>query len=173
MSDKIVRILPGEPLTRQQIWEMKRLWRTVPHVQCKGLCQAACTNVPLPPIEAYYLIQKHNATIVPAGHGSDLRMIMPTLGVNGPCQFLKAGKCSIYEDRPLVCREYGHDVLTLQCEHGCTASVPLTEELALSLMVSLVYILDMTKYAPDGYAKILFTRMLEQVGDMILEIETA
>lgn len=26
---------------------------------------------------------------------------------NGVCAYLKKGRCSIYEDRPLVCRKYG------------------------------------------------------------------
>jgi hypothetical protein len=31
----------------------------------------------------------------------------------GPCSFLKDGRCSIYEDRPLICRIYG------TCNIGC------------------------------------------------------
>lgn len=168
----IRRILPGKALTRQQIWEMKRLWRMVPHVQCKGLCQGACTNVPLPAVEALYLIQKYDAKIVPAGHGPNLQVIMPTLGVQAPCQFLKAGRCSIYDDRPMVCRQYGHDVLTLSCGHGCKPVKPLPIRMVMDLMASLVYVLDMYSYIREMFVgPFIMQRMEAQIDELTIEVE--
>ena len=33
-----------------------------------------------------------------------------------PCVFLKNGKCSIYEDRPFICRNYGTDFIRCRYE---------------------------------------------------------
>jgi len=35
---------------------------------------------------------------------------------NKPCVFLKNGKCSIYEDRPFICRNYGTDFIRCRYE---------------------------------------------------------
>ena len=39
-------------LTEAEVRQVKQLWVKVPDVKCKGLCTAACTNVPLYPAEA-------------------------------------------------------------------------------------------------------------------------
>ncbi len=39
---------------------------------------------------------------------------------------MKDGRCSVYDDRPLICRMFGHEIppiermRPLECEHGCT-----------------------------------------------------
>lgn len=166
----MIRRILGRALTRAQIWQMKRLWRMSPHVQCKGLCSGACTNVPVTPIEALYIIQKHSAVLVPAAH---VVTVMPTLGANSPCPMLKAGRCSIYDDRPLVCRQYGHKVATLDCGHDCVAKVPLTEQLMLDLWTSLVYLLDPLGIPPASFhGSVVFASLQEQIGNLEVEVET-
>lgn len=119
------------PLRKVEMRRMRSAWEEVPPVECKGLCQASCTQVPILPIEAYYLMEKYGTVIEPGFHPSYMpkkdQQVFPTLGNNQtPCQFLKDGRCSIYEDRPLVCRMFGHPALTLSCSHGCTTKRPLT-----------------------------------------------
>lgn len=100
---------------------LARLWavyEAVPPVKCKGLCQSDCSNVPIFPLEALYLIERHGARVEFAEHRGGT--LMPTLGRNKSCQFLDAGgRCSIYEDRPLVCRQFGHGIASLSCRFGC------------------------------------------------------
>ena len=105
------------------ISKMKHVWFQVPRVQCKGKCQDSCSNVPVAPVEAEYLQQEYRVTFPILEHG--LEMGIPpaefhTLGPNNtPCMFLKDGRCSIYRNRPLICRAYGHDIAFLRCGWGC------------------------------------------------------
>ena len=107
----------------QIIQKMKHIWFQVPKVHCKGLCQDSCQNVPVMPVEAEYLQQQYSVTLPVLQHGGDLGLHFQfhTLGPDStPCQFLnEAGRCSIYRDRPLICRSYGHDVDFLRCQWGC------------------------------------------------------
>jgi len=166
-----LKIIPHQTLTRQQIWELKRLWRMIPHVQCKGLCQDQCAWVPVYPVEALYIMERHpDARFLPASHGAS-RSIAPTLGAGGRCGFLnEAGRCSIYEDRPAICRMFGHTVSepslqnSLYCEHGCKASKPLESNFALSIYVSLIAALIPRGSRPlDAWAE-----MRRQFGEMVL-----
>lgn len=56
------------------------------------------------------------------------------------CQFLIDNKCSIYEDRPYICRIFAttKGVKELECPHGCKPFFPLpaerSEELTLNYM---------------------------------------
>jgi Fe-S-cluster containining protein len=116
-------------LTVREVSRMKEIWDKVPPVSgCKGLCADSCTNVPVHPVEAYYLIERHGGELTKTLHPANdpdnpAAMEMPTLGSNfKPCMFLNQDRrCSIYEDRPLVCRLFGHHALTLRCVHGCKA----------------------------------------------------
>lgn len=107
---------------------MKVVWSSVPKVHCKGLCQKECGNVPLLPVEALYLEQKLGRTFPEAVHGN--RFVFKTLGDKVFCPFLTEisyrGRCSIYEDRPMICRSYGHDIDALRCEWGCEVERPMT-----------------------------------------------
>lgn len=52
-----------------------------------------------------------------------------------PCPFLANRRCSIYVDRPLVCRLFGHPQLgSLRCSHGCTSTRTLTAKQGADLM---------------------------------------
>src|SRR5579863_6962419 len=92
--------------------EMFQVWRSVPNVACKGLCQRQCGNVPLMPIEATYIEQKYHVSLPVAIHGENVGrdLAFKTLGINIPCPFLSeythAGRCTIYNDRPVICRAY-------------------------------------------------------------------
>ena len=170
---KALRIVSHRKLTRQQIFNMKRLWRMVPYIHCKGLCQRDCSNVPIMPVEALYLIEKHNAVLLPAIHGLNEQVMMPTLGLNKPCEFLRDGRCSIYEDRPLVCRMFGHPILTLDCGHGCKARTPMKVEAFMDLMKSMSMILELDgdKPLPEISGAEAMEHMIDQVDHMVVECE--
>jgi Fe-S-cluster containining protein len=49
------------------------------------------------------------------------------------CPLLKAGRCSVYAIRPMICRLYGVTD-EMPCPHGCTPERMLTEHQAMELM---------------------------------------
>lgn len=85
---------------------LKDLFDQVPDVQCKGLCVGACGPVAMSAAEEALIVSKHGS--IPSA--SDLDM---------SCSALRDGKCSIYAERPLVCRVFGA-VREMRCPHGCT-----------------------------------------------------
>jgi hypothetical protein len=98
---------------------------------------------------------------------------MPTLGLNQPCEFLKDGLCSIYEDRPLICRMFGHPILTLDCGHGCKARTPLAVEASMDLLKSMSMILELDgdKPLPEIPGAEMMEHMIDQVDQMVVECE--
>ena len=108
-------------MLRATIKRIKRIWTKVPEVHCTGACYQACTNVPVLPAEAEYIEQKYNVQLpmLPTHLGWILKTLGPAFD---PCPFLVDRRCSIYEDRPFMCRAFGHDIDTLGCPHGCTVA---------------------------------------------------
>jgi hypothetical protein len=89
---------------------LPELYRMIPDVACKGLCQKACGPIACSAIEADAL--RDNGINPPevVDH--------PTYGPL-TCSHLDAsGRCSIYDHRPLVCRLFGA-VAKLPCPFGC------------------------------------------------------
>lgn len=86
------------------------LWRQVPDVPCKGLCQDACANIACSLTERE-LIWLRTGTVLPDPFEH---------GLTGPCPLLTPdGRCSDHDARPLICRLYGA-AQSLPCPHGCT-----------------------------------------------------
>src|SRR5689334_4273070 len=120
-------------MLRATIKRIKRIWTKVPEVHCTGACYQACTNVPVLPAEAEYIEQKYKVQLPMLP--THLGWILKTLGpASEPCRFLANHRCSIYEDRPLVCRTFGHNINPLMCPHGCTVA----RELPVSMFQGLV-----------------------------------
>lgn len=94
--------------------EIHTVWASLPHLECKGLCQESCG-----PIEASIV---ERAMLARAG--VELPDPFETLGdlVSGSgdatCPALVDGRCSAYEVRPLVCRLWGL-VEEMPCPFGC------------------------------------------------------
>lgn len=84
---------------------LKQLFKAVPDVECKGLCAKVCGPIAMSAAEEALILAKHG--VVPE--------VSP---VDHACSALRDGRCSIYEDRPLVCRVYGA-VRELRCPYGC------------------------------------------------------
>ncbi|HYT08970.1 MAG TPA: YkgJ family cysteine cluster protein [Rugosimonospora sp.] len=129
------------PLTRAEIRRMKKLWAKVPPITgCKGLCWESCANAPMHPVEARYLGAKY-----PRQTGGVERLLeLPILGPRAEtlepadCPFLVNRRCSIYEDRPLVCRLFGQPLLGhLRCPYGCDTTHKLTAQQGADLMTAM------------------------------------
>lgn len=83
------------------------LFAQVPEVNCKGLCTRACGPLLMSRAEEQRII---------AADGS-----APAALPNNQCDKLRNGRCTVYADRPLICRLYGA-VRKMQCPHGCRPS---------------------------------------------------
>jgi Fe-S-cluster containining protein len=96
-------------------------------VACKRGCSHCC--------HIAALITQDEADVIGKRIGRKARRIEPPgrtsakgfdSGYHNPCTFLVDGECSIYENRPLVCRtQYSLDVDALLCELGPGESPPV------------------------------------------------
>jgi Fe-S-cluster containining protein len=91
---------------------IKDLYNEIPVSNCKNGCSECCTN----------MIQFSP---------SELKQ-MGGYEYNGVCSHLKNGKCSIYENRPFICRIFGTSEL-LKCE-DCTPEKYLNEKETIELV---------------------------------------
>jgi len=84
--------------------KLEDFYKSLPTINCKGLCQNSCGPIAMTEFEHSRLIE---------AAGSKL-----TLTKTGDCSMLKDGRCSVYKVRPLICRLWG---LTkeMQCPFGC------------------------------------------------------
>jgi hypothetical protein len=90
------------------------LWGQVPAIACKGLCTAACANVPCSLTEREVIWQATGVALPDPFAAGQL---------TGDCPLLTAGgRCSAHEIRPLICRLYGV-AKSLPCPHGCTPAL--------------------------------------------------
>ena len=79
-----------------------RIHERAPKMNCKGLCQSSCRPLLATKTERYLMTQAGGE---PEPNGDF-------------CAYLQAGRCSIHDDRPLICRLWGAEP-TMPCPHGC------------------------------------------------------
>lgn len=111
---------------------LNEAYAELPQIECKGLCVTTCTLIPL---EAIELINIERATgrvpaTTPVG---DYQMLMPVSSTDDRCPYLLMDRCSIYEQRPTICRLYGV-ARGLQCPHGCQPTQLYSEDAAQTLL---------------------------------------
>lgn len=92
--------------------DLDRIYRAIPTVECKGLCAEACGPIQMSPQEHQRIMDRG----VDIPDGFDLL-------ANGKsvCPALKDNRCTVYEDRPLICRLWGA-VESMPCPFGCTST---------------------------------------------------
>lgn len=113
------------------------VYARVPEVHCKGLCQAACGPIGCSGIEAAALQDKGIALPTVVDH--------PTAGA-ATCSHLSVeGRCTIYADRPLVCRLFGA-TKPLKCVHGCRPKSMLSRDEGHALVDELTNASDLPPY---------------------------
>ena len=99
------------------ITHLEELYATLPKIECQRKCNAACGPVVFASVEI--------ANVQAAGHKLPVAQNHLIHG-SMTCSALKSGGCSIYEQRPGICRLYGLTKL-LECPHGCKPERWLSE----------------------------------------------
>jgi Fe-S-cluster containining protein len=167
---RIVReSLPGlvespEPLDRKVI-KLRKLADTAaeviaPHTPCAKGCSACCHNPALiSEVEAMLVAQATGTELanpkrifdVAAGPEARREYFAPYAGV--ACTFLRDGACSIYKDRPVVCRvQHSIEASPVGCDGGRQpASVDLTEMFLgeLHMMGRMMIYADIREFFPS------------------------
>lgn len=154
-------VIVGRRLSRAEIRHMKKIQQQVPVIECKGLCAEACQSVPITPVESYFLISTTGVKVQPAKPNPPGEWT-PMLGRNTVCPFLQQGRCSIYNDRPLVCRIYGHPAMGVECKYGCKNNHPINDERAMQLLDQMWCVLS---DAVPGYG---FDQWIAEAGRMVI-----
>lgn len=92
---------------------LEAIYAELPDVPCKGLCFGSCSFIAMSEAE-HQRIRKEGGVAIEMHHA--------------PCPALDfAGRCSVHELRPLICRLYGATP-ALRCPHGCKPSRWLTND---------------------------------------------
>lgn len=102
--------------------KVRRYRNIIPVFACESGCHACCGPVPASSWEIAQLPVKT--------FGADERMLaeMKQGRVVG-CRFLGEQGCTVYENRPLVCRMFGAvDNPRMKCPKGCGPKKPLSAE---------------------------------------------
>ncbi len=90
---------------REEIdWLAKKLEKQhKKHLACKMGCDLCCMDYSLLPVEFY--------SIANALKDQNLKLDYPSVTKEGNCVFLKDHKCTIYSERPIICRTHGLPLL--------------------------------------------------------------
>lgn len=115
--------------------KLDKLYRRIPDVTCKGLCQASCGPLGTTKPERLRILSACGRN--PKARESDLS-----------CNLLTPeGRCSAYAVRPLVCRLWGV-VESMKCPHGCRPERYLTEAEEVTLMADYIALAGPVKLDP-------------------------
>jgi hypothetical protein len=87
--------------------EIDVIYASLPTIECKRLCYQACGPIGLSRLEWRRIQEQTGAK--------------PRLAADLTCPLLKDNLCSVYKNRPLLCRIYGM-TKSLMCPHGCVPS---------------------------------------------------
>ena len=81
-----------------------RIYQKLPELECKGLCHESCGPIIIGDEEERRIAEKYGSA--------------PTWDSSLTCSKLIDRRCSIYPDRPLLCRMWGA-VEGMPCAFGC------------------------------------------------------
>jgi len=109
---------------------LNEIYDSLPSVECKGLCWTTCSFINITPVEEMNIEQATGKPVetilVPMLHGHGVTpMIKPTEG--DQCPYLQLRRCSIYAQRPLICRVFGA-AEGLPCRHGCKPNRVISDQ---------------------------------------------
>lgn len=105
---------------------LREIYASIPDAGCKGLCTDKCTTAPMFQIELEQLEAATGRKLptMPTGDGAGGLLLGNEIGAS--CPLLVLGRCTAYDQRPLICRSFG-SVEGMRCEHGCGPAELLTD----------------------------------------------
>lgn len=112
--------------------KLDKIYKKLPKLNCKGLCTESCSLIKVGELE-------RNRITRLTGNDPFIkdRDILQFVKNNPPskwtCSLLKAGKCTIYHVRPLICRLFGL-VEKMRCPFGCVPDRWLTDKEAKKML---------------------------------------
>lgn len=86
--------------------EIREMYAELPAMECKGLCSDSCGPIEMTRTEAKAIAKRTRRQIQPCDGDLTCKLLTP------------AGWCSVYSDRPAICRLWGI-AETMACPHGC------------------------------------------------------
>jgi hypothetical protein len=99
---------------------IKKVWETIPEFKCKDGCHDCCGIIAMTKLEWDNINPKLCGTISMEEHKVIASMF---------CPYIKVGGCSIYENRPTICRLFGTvNTALLTCPHGCGPAIKMQPE---------------------------------------------
>jgi uncharacterized protein len=123
------------------IRRVRALYANLPEIECKGFCHQSCGPVPATRAEVKAIEDRAGK---PFGPRSD-----------GYCSMLDGGRCTVYEDRPLMCRLWGL-VEKMKCPWGCVPERWVSNSESRVLLAA-------SQRAGGGYDMGRLLEMLDQV----------
>lgn len=92
--------------------KVKAFLDSQPTVACRGLCHRSCTVIGMTPTEFVQLTRVSGKE--------------PKVTPDMKCNYLVDERCTVYENRPMVCRQFG-TTERLPCPYGCQPSRMMSE----------------------------------------------
>lgn len=109
-----------------RIQQLRAIYDSLPKLVCKGLCSSVCGPVMLSALEAKRV---YKAGGVHLGQ----KFMRADSSQEQKCPALKEHLCSVYEQRPMICRLWGATE-RLKCPHGCEPERWLKDDEARALL---------------------------------------
>jgi hypothetical protein len=104
------------------------VYRQIPPLDCKGLCLDSCGPISMSRQEEAVLLAR-GVNIPPMAEA----VAAIERGEDYYCPALEDGHCSVYDDRPTICRLWGA-TRSMPCPHGCTPDDALTQDESYRLL---------------------------------------
>ena len=117
-------------MDNQKLKRLHKIYRKIPKIKCKGLCTSDCGVIGGTRLEFERMEQVSGQK--------------PKCTDDLVCNYLKDGRCSIYLDRPSICRQYGV-AEDLPCPHGCEAERVMTSEESFRISEEIQILADEVK----------------------------
>lgn len=100
--------------------QLTEVYESLPQIDCKGACWDSCGSIGMSVPEQRRIRERHGRTL-------PLMAAFAAQG-DGMCPALTMfGQCSVYADRPLICRLWGL-VPSMRCNFGCVPDGGLLTE---------------------------------------------
>ncbi|MHB1534455.1 MAG: YkgJ family cysteine cluster protein [Acidimicrobiales bacterium] len=115
-------------MERRRKQSLADVYARIPEVRCKGLCIESCGPIAMSNDE-YGRLQERGVTIPPMLDA----VAAIERGEEYWCPALDGGRCSVYDDRPTICRLWGATE-SMPCPHGCTPQNALSQQESFELL---------------------------------------